>query len=76
MTVPTGVNRGDECAYWGSFQAFLEPDLRARYPTRQIYIDAVTAAAMRNVAEGTLLAEEAQLYIDDAEALSAFWPEG
>lgn len=74
MEAPTGINRGDECTFWGSFQEFLVTDIRARYPSHQDYVAAVAAAAMANVAEGSLLPEEALLYIEEAEALTLYWP--
>ena len=73
VAAPIGINRGDECVFWGSFQAFLPIEIQSRYPTHQAYIDAVSAAAMTNVKEGTLLPEEALLYIQEAEERSTYW---
>ncbi len=73
VAAPIGINRGDECVFWGSFQAFLPTEIQARYPTHQAYINAVSAAALNNVKEGTLLPEEALLYIQEAEERSTYW---
>lgn len=73
MAAPIGVNRGDECVFWGSFQPFLPSEVLARYPTHQTYIDAVSTAAMNNVEEGDLLPEEALLYIEEAKARKLYW---
>nr|WP_246864451.1 alpha/beta hydrolase domain-containing protein [Spongiibacter thalassae] len=73
LEAPIGINRGDECTFWGSFQEFSIADIQARYPTHSDYVAAVTASAMRNVNQGSLLPEEALLYIEEAQALQTYW---
>tara|TARA_R110001583_G_scaffold187287_1_gene348493 strand:- start:73092 stop:74639 length:1548 start_codon:yes stop_codon:yes gene_type:complete len=74
VAAPIGINRGDECVFWGSFQEFLPTEILARYPTHQSYVDAVKAAALENVKDGNLLAEEALLYIEEAQVRNTYWP--
>jgi alpha/beta hydrolase family protein len=70
--VPVGLNRGDKCIFFGYYLPFTDSQIVARYPTQADFLKLFTAAAEQNVSAGTLLPPEAQEYIDEAEAVSAW----
>ncbi len=66
LQAPIGANRGDTCAFFGSYQAFNANKIQSLYPDAESYRLAVTEAALQNVDEGTLLPPEAEAYIQEA----------
>lgn len=70
--VPVGLNRGDTCTLLGSYRPFLPVGLRERYASVPDYRQRFAEAAMDNVAQGTLLAPEAEAYMRESEAIDAW----
>ena len=68
VDVPTGVNTGIFCGLPGSFMPFDKAKLDSLYPTHDDYVAKVTASANKAVADGFMLAEDAQEAIDTAKA--------
>ncbi len=66
--VPTGLNTGIYCQLPGSFMPFDKAKLDSLYPTHDDYVAKVTASANKAVADGFMLAEDAQEAIDTAKA--------
>lgn len=65
----TGLNSGPGfCFLFGSHEPFGAATLQSLYPTKQAYVDAVTASVQRNVEAGFLLPEDGQRIIDAANA--------
>jgi hypothetical protein len=65
MVVPEGVNVGDDCPFIGSFTPFSSPEIRRRYADDATFSRLVGEAALDAVGKGTLLSEDAILYVDD-----------
>ena len=53
--------------YGGSFEPFSAAELRARYPSRDIYVDQVKKAAAALLAERFILQEDYDAYVQSAE---------
>lgn len=70
--VPVGLNRGDTCTLLGSYRPFLPGGLRQRYASAADYRQRFAAAAAENLAQGTLLAPEAEAYIRESEGIDAW----
>ena len=64
----TGVNTGILCGLPGSFMPFTKAKLDSLYATHDAYVAKVTASANKAVADGFMLAEDAQEAIDTAKA--------
>jgi hypothetical protein len=73
IDVPLGVNRGDVCNLLGTYRAFSDAELIARYPTRTAFLNPFAAGIERSVAQGTLLREDADLLIRRAQSLKGPW---
>lgn len=65
--VPLGLNRGDGCLFFGSFEPFTEAELLSRYGNATEFRRLFARSAERNVGRGTLLRAEAQAYLEEAE---------
>lgn len=64
----TGVNSGSGfCVLFGSHEPFDTATLRALYPTRQAYVDAVAASARENLRLGFIVQQDADAYIQAAQ---------
>ena len=64
----TGVNSGSGfCVLFGSHEPFDAATLRALYPTRQAYVDAVTASARENLRLGFIVQQDADAYVQAAQ---------
>jgi len=75
-----GFSEGDSCDLVGAFIPFFRtkveriaaedprPSLEERYPTHDLYVEKVTAAAARLVADRFLLPEDADLLVSQAKA--------
>src|SRR5262249_3228554 len=75
-----GFSEGDSCDLIGAFIPFFRtkveriaaedprPSLEERYPTHDLYVEKVTAAAARLVADRFLLPEDADLLVSQAKA--------
>jgi hypothetical protein len=76
----TGFSEGDSCDLLGAFIPFFRtkaerlaagdprPSLEERYPTHESYVEKVSAAAAKLVADRFLLAEDAELLVSQAKA--------
>jgi hypothetical protein len=74
---PLGVYRGLDPDYedspnyyaWigGSFEPFSAEELKARYPSRDVYVDLVEKAAASLLANRFILQEDYDAYIQSAE---------
>lgn len=71
MAAPDGVNVGDDCPFIGSYKPFRAADLQRRYGDKAGFLAAVEAAAADAIANGSLLAEDAGAYVDEATATAA-----
>ena len=75
-----GFSEGDSCDLVGAFIPFFHtkaervaagdprPSLEERYPTHESYVEKVSAAAAKLVADRFLLAEDAELLVSQAKA--------
>jgi hypothetical protein len=75
-----GFSEGDSCDLLGSFIPFFRtkaervaaedprPSLEERYPTHDVYVEKVSAAAARLVADRFLLPQDAELLVSQAKA--------
>jgi hypothetical protein len=75
-----GFSEGDSCDLLGSFIPFFRtkaeriaaedprPSLEERYPTHDVYVEKVSAAAARLVADRFLLPQDADLLVSQAKA--------
>jgi hypothetical protein len=68
VTVPTGVNVGTSCGLPGAYTPFDKAKMDSLYASHDDYVAKVTAAANKSVADGFMLAEDAQDAIDTAKA--------
>lgn len=65
----TGMNTGSNrfCRLYGSHEPFDQSTLKKLYPSKQSYVDAVTAIANQNVADGYILPYAAENTINAAK---------
>src|SRR5207248_9150525 len=75
-----GYSEGDSCDLLGAFIPFFRtkaersaandprPSLQERYPTHDVYVQKVRAAAAKLVADRLLLPQDAELLVSQAEA--------
>jgi hypothetical protein len=75
-----GFSEGDSCDLLGSFVPFFRtkaerlaaedprPSLEERYPTHDAYVEKVSAAAAKLVADRFLLPQDAELLVSQAKA--------
>ncbi|MEA2986489.1 MAG: hypothetical protein QOD94_2743 [Alphaproteobacteria bacterium] len=75
-----GFGEGDSCDLLGSFIPFFRtkaerlaaedprPSIEERYPTRDVYVEKVSAAAARLIADRFLLPQDAELIVSQAKA--------
>ena len=76
----TGFSEGDSCDLLGAFIPFFRtkaerlaagdprPSLEERYPTHESYVEKVSAAAAKLVADRFLLPQDAELIVSQARA--------
>ena len=70
--VPIGLNRGDTLPLVGSYAAFAPAQIRARYPSRDAFLDTFADATAASVDAGALLEPDAQAFLDEAQAVDAW----
>lgn len=74
IDVPIALNTSEGCPLFGSYEQFSSAEIVSRYPTKQAYVSAVTAAADVAVAQGFLLASDRVKIIAEAEAFDVWSP--
>jgi hypothetical protein len=65
----TGMNTGDAfCRLYGSHEPFDSAELRRRYPTQEVYLNAVRAVVEQNLVDGYILPADAEETLAQAAA--------
>jgi hypothetical protein len=74
VQVPTALNSGAGCPFWGTYTPWSVEKIRSRYPSHADYLAKVTAWANHEVAVGWLLPEDRDRTIAQARAFDEPWP--
>lgn len=74
IEAPIGVNSSSGCPLFGSYTPFSSSQIIARYPTKQAYVDAVTAAADTAIAEGFMVPSDRTKVVTEAAAFDVWSP--
>jgi hypothetical protein len=73
IVVPLASYVGNSCGLTGHTTPFTDEVLRARYPTHNDYMNRIRSAVDSNVADAFLLPEDAEDFLDRAEAAAFRW---
>lgn len=67
MDAPIGVNRGDSCLLFGSYNKFSKRELTKKYGSFSRYFQLLEESVANSINAGTLLPEHGKRYLDEAQ---------
>jgi hypothetical protein len=74
IEAPVALNTAEGCPLFGTYQPFPSDEILERYPTKDDYVSAVTAAADAAVADGFLLPSDRRTVVTKAQAFDVWSP--